>query len=240
MRLDWAHKQRFRDEGLDHGVLYSGGVGVAWNGLIAVDEQESGELDATNYFEGRLLVIEESLSDFKATIEAYTYPTEFKEYDGFGPYDPYKRFGLSYRSDNKIHLVYNTLAKISNRTWTTIGSSTTPSTFLWDISASAIPVPGASPASHLVVDTLVFPDVTAQIEEWLYGTDTTDPRLPSPGELIDLFETETMLKIVQHGDGTWTATGPDDMLQVDADGFFHIQAPTAFPLPDGLFVVSSI
>lgn len=242
-RINWGQAPRPYDAGLDRGVLYSDGLGVPWNGLISVEETDPGELDATHYFEGRLLVVVEDLSDFAATIEAYTYPNEFEDYTGFGLQDPYKRFGLSYRTGNsegdKLHLVYNALSKPSNRTWKTLTQSSEPTTFSWDISTSAIPIPGARPASHLVVDTSSFPNVIETIGEWLYGTDTSDPRLPTPAELIDLFETETMLKVVYHGDGTWTATGPDSMIQVLGDGSYHIQSPSAFPLDNGAFVVSS-
>lgn len=239
-RIDWGSAPRPHNGGVDHGVLYSNGVGVPWNGLISVDEKESGTLDTTHYFEGRLLVVVEDLSDFAATIESYMYPPEFEDFTGFGLQDPYKRFDLSYRSGDKIHLVYNALSKPGDRTWKSVSKSIEPVTFSWDISTSAIPIPGASPASHLVIDTSSFPNVIETIGEWLYGTDTSDPRMPAPEELIDLFETETMLKVVYHGDGTYTVTGPDDMLQVNPDGTFHIQSPSAFPLDDGRFVVSSI
>lgn len=243
-RIDWGLSPRPVEAGVDHGVLYSDGVGVPWNGLISVQEKESGELVTTNYFEGRRLVVLEDPGDFAATIEAYMYPPEFEEYSGYGPHDPLKRFGLSYRTGSsegdKIHLVYNALSRADLRTWKSMALTPEASTFLWDISASVIPVRGASPASHLVIDTTAFPNVIETIGEWLYGTDTTQPRLPSPEELIDLFETETMLKVVYHGDGTWTATGPDSMIQVEGDGTYHIQSPSAFPLDNGLFVVSSV
>lgn len=243
-RLTWDVLRRTHEDGLSNGVLYSDTLGVAWNGLISVNEKETSTLDTTNYFEGQLLVLVENFNDFEATLEAFTYPEEFEEHSGYGSDESNKRFGLSYRtqssSSDKIHLVYNALVRSSNRSWKTISNTFDLSSFVWDIYTSSIVVPGSRPTSHLIIDTASFPHAIATIEDWLYGTATTAPRLPTPSEIVTLFETETTLQITYNGDGTWTATGPTSMVYSGSNGQIYIASPSAVLLNNSTFVVSSI
>jgi hypothetical protein len=243
-RLDWAGAPRVWEEGVNHGVLYSDGVGVAWNGLIAVTEAASGTQDTNVYFDGHRLVVTQDISDFEATIEAYTYPDEFEEHSGFGETHSRKRFGLSYRTQSsegdKLHIVYDALVNEPDRSWSTISDTPEPSTFQWDIVANAVNIPGARPSSHLVVDLGVsHPALVTAVENWLYGTSTEDPRLPDPEEIIDIFEAVTTLRITYNGDGTYTADGPDTVVEPVMDGQFQINAPTALFLDESTFQVQS-
>lgn len=242
-RLVWGEGPRMYDLGLDQGVLYLDDTAVPWNGLVAVDEHQSGTVNADFYFEGNRLVVQQDTGDFGAKISAYTYPDIFAEYNGFGPKEDYKRFGFSYRTnhagDYKLHIVYNVLVQDSDRQWGTISSGIDPSLFAWDIYASAIPMPGASPASHLVMEIPYQDQVFSDLEDILYGTETTEPRLPDPAEIIELYESATRLRITYNGDGTYTATGPDTMVQLLDDGRFQLNAPSLFFLDQDIFVVNS-
>lgn len=244
MRLEWGQGLRMFDRGVDRGVLYLDGTAVPWNGLVSVDESAVGELDVEHYFEGNRVHISHEMGEFEGRISAYTYPDVFAEYNGFGEHEQYRRFGFSYRTQRedeatKLHLVYNVLVRDSNRAWSTLSNEVDPSLFNWDIYAASEMVPGASPTGHLSMEAPRDESILAGIEDVLYGTETTEPRLPLPAEIVELYEAATLLRITQNGDGTFTAEGPDDMVQVFADGSFRITAPTAFLVNQDIFTVDS-
>lgn len=236
-KLVWGQRPPGYNEGVANGVLYFEGVGVPWNGLVSVNEQVSGTQSTDHYLDGRRLTVVQDVGDFKANIESYTYPNALDE-------EGRKRFGLSYRTfgsyGDEIHIVYNALIKTASKSWETISETPKTSLFNWALDAAAVNIPGARPASHLVIDiSNTSAELIETIEGWLYGTATTNPRLPDPEEFVDIFEAATTLKITQNGDGTWTATGPDDVVQVFEDGSFRISAPTLLYLDEGVFTVDS-
>ena len=243
-RLIWGEGVRFFDSGLDRGVLYLDGSGVAWNGLVSVVETDSAETDADHYFDGQRIYISQATGDFKAAIAAYTYPDAFAEYNGYSERNIYQRFGFSYRTQfgdgYKLHIVYNALIDDSDRAWSSAKASIDPSLFQWNLVASAVPIPGASPASRLTMEIVSEESVISSIEDILYGTDTAEPRLPSPAELYELYESATVLRIRYNGDGTYTAIGPDDMVRLLPDGAFELNAPSLYLEENGIFTVSSI
>lgn len=242
-RLVWGQGARPIDEGLDHGVLYSAEGVASWDGLVSVRENDDGSVGTEHYIDGVRTVITQQLGDFSATLEAFTYPDEFLAYDGYSDDASNKRFGLSYRTPHgdghHIHVVYNALARPQSRSWQSVAAQVNPNSFAWDISAVATVVPGASPTAHLMIDTNLTPEVVPTVEGWLYGTDTEDPRLPTPNEFVELFESATVLRISYNPDGTWTATGPSEFVQVNLDGSFTITAPTALHLDSGFIEVRS-
>lgn len=241
-RLKWGEGPRLFDYGLDRGVLYLNNTGVPWNGLVSVDEVDTGVVNGDFYFEGNRLALTQDTGDFGAKISAYTYPDIFSEYNGYGPHDEYKRFDMAYRTNHgsgyKLHLVYDVLVRDTSRSWKTIGAKVDPSLFAWDIYATAIEVPGSSPASHLIMEIDDSP-AFKMIEDVLYGTANTNPRFPRPAEIIELYEAATLLRITYNGDGTYTATGPDHMVRVLEDGRFELNAPSVFFLDKDIFVVTS-
>lgn len=243
-RLEWGQGLRLFDRGVNQGVLYLDGTAVAWNGLVSVDEAASGAVDTEHYFDGNRIHITQETGDFEGGISAYTYPDEFAEYNGFSKVDEYRRFGLSYRTQRedegtKIHILYNVLVRDGERAWKTVSDRPDPSLFAWDIYAASIPIPGARPASHISLEAPRDDSVLAGLEDILYGTETTEPRLPDPAEIIELYEAATILRITYNADGTYTASGPDDMVRLLDDGRFEINAPSAFTLDKGIFVVQS-
>lgn len=96
-KLVWdATGTHYYETGVDHGVLYkyaeadpdvegdTAGFknGVAWNGLTAVNESPSGAEPSPLYADNIKYLNLISTEEYKATIEAYTYPEEFEECDG--------------------------------------------------------------------------------------------------------------------------------------------------------------
>lgn len=243
-RLEWGVGKSPFVQGVDHGVLYLDEGAVPWNGLVSVTEVETGSVDVSNYFDGVRLAVVEDIGDFRGTIEAYTYPDVFAEYNGYSEREIYKRFGLSYRTEkgdggHLLHLVYNALIMPTELAWKTVAAQVDPSLFTWNAKAEPERVLGARPTAHMILDTEDMHDVTSAIQDVLYGTDTTEPRLMTPDELVELYESATTLRITYHADGSYTASGPSDVLEIFDDGSFLIKAPTAQPTSAGSFQVSS-
>lgn len=206
--------ERTYETGVDHGVLYTPdatGVyasGVSWNGLTTVTETPSGAEANAQYADNIKYLNLISAEEFGATLEAFTYPEEFAEFDGLvvpSPgvvvgQQPRKVFGLSYRTrlgndvegdtyGYKLHLVYGCIASPSERAYNTINDSPEAIAFSWDISTTPVPVTGYSPTSLIVVDSSTV-DATklTTLETALYGDATTGvAHLPTPDEVLTIF-----------------------------------------------------
>lgn len=211
--LTWDNVgERQYETGVDRGVLYipTGGVydiGYAWNGLVSVTESPSGAEATAQYADNIKYLNLVSAEEFGATIEAFTYPKEFAQCDGSATPEPgisvgqqpRKGFGLSYRTrvgndvigtdaGYKLHLVYGALAAPTEKAFTTINDSPEAITFSWEITTSPVTVTGLKPTSILTIDsTKVDPAALLILENALYGTAGTSPRLPLPDEVIAIF-----------------------------------------------------
>ena len=212
--LTWDESgQRFYETGVDHGVLYipdNNGVyttGVAWNGLTAVTESPSGAESNPLYADNIKYLNLISTEEFGATIEAYTYPDEFAQFDGTAVPTPgvsvgqqaRRAFGLSYRTrlgndidgdefGYKIHIIYNATAAPSEKAYATVNDSPEAITFSWELTTIPVPLPGARPTATLTIDsTKVDPDALSDLEDVLYGTVAQNASLPTPDVVIGLF-----------------------------------------------------
>ncbi len=255
-RILWdAIGSRHFSAGVDRGVLYlQNGSGVPWNGLVNVNEAPSGADVVDNYYDGQKFFSRRQPEEYAATIEAFTHPVEFDEFDGRGRYvtdQRRKTFGFSYRTllgndiegtsfGYLIHIVYDAIASPSARSHKTVSSSADLNLFSWGITTSHRELGGRS-GSHLIIDsTIAYPWVIQAIEDLLYGSASTAPRLPDPQEILDLFEEGAILKIIDHGDGTWTAIGPDDVVYMTDPDTFEINWPSVVYLDEDTYQVSSL
>lgn len=204
--------ERVYETGVDHGVLYIPDVagvyatGVAWNGLTTVTEKPTGAAATAQYADNIKYLNLISAEEFGATVEAFTYPDEFAQFDGLTSpkmgvtvgQQPRKIFGMSYRTrlgndiegdsfGYKLHLVYGCNASPSERAYGTINDSPAAIAFSWEISTTPVPVTGLEPTSLLVIDSsVVDPDDLAALEALLYGG-TGTAHLPTPDAVIALF-----------------------------------------------------
>jgi hypothetical protein len=260
-KLIWGNVgTRFYETGVDRGVLYLGGdtTGVPWNGLISVSESPSGGDAKPYYLDGIKYANSNSAEEFEATLEAYTYPEEFAVCDGttymaqglFITQQQRRSFGLSYRTligndidaaDHayKLHIIYNAQANPASRDYATNSDDPEAMTFSWDITTRPVkfqdPAFGVKYGAHLVLDSrVVYPWAMKAVEDVLYGTADTAARLPSPQELLDLFVDNALLKITDNGDGTWTADGPDTIIE-----FLYIAPEITMDNADEGFFVST-
>ena len=218
-KLTWDKTgERLYETGVDHGVLYipdvSGNydMGVAWNGLTTVTESPSGAEANALYADNIKYLNLISAEEFGATVEAYTYPEEFGQFDGtaapvVGLYvgqQSRKAFGLAYRTrvgndvdgsdfGYKLHLIYGATAAPSEKAYATINDSPEAITFSWDLTTSPVFAgDDLKPTAQLTLDsTKVDSDTLAALELILYGSVGTDPRLPLPEEVIGMFSGAT-------------------------------------------------
>lgn len=217
--LEWDRVgERLFETGVDHGVLYipnaqgSYANGVAWNGLVSVSESPSGAEASPQYADNGKYLNLYSAEDFGATIEAFTYPKEFLQFDGMATLSPginvgqqtRKPFGLGYRSrigndllgadyGYKLHLVYGCMASPSERAYSTINDSPEAITLSWELSTTPVAVPGHKASAILTIDSTEVPAAQlAELEAILYGTAGSAPRLPLPAEIMAIFEGTTI------------------------------------------------
>lgn len=256
-RITWGDAgHRFFSTGVDRGVLFlQNGSGVPWNGLVSVSEAPSGSDNVEAYFDGNKYHSRRSPEEFAGTIEAYTYPTEFETYLGQAVMHTAQArtsFNFSYRtrigndengSDHSylIHIVYNAIISPTQKAMSTISESIDVPTFSWDFETSAVRIDGRR-GSHLIIDPRVaYPWAIEEFENMLYGSASTTSHLPSPDDIIQLFEDASILKITDHGDGTFTAEGPDDIVQMIGTDLWQIGPwPSVVQIADDTYRLSSL
>ena len=211
-KLTWDDTgKRFYETGVDRGVLYvrdSNGaypLGVPWNGLINVTESPEGAEPNAQYADNMKYVNIQSTEEFKATIEAFTYPEEFAECDGSAQPKPgafigqqeRKTFGLVYRTKigndltqeagYKLHIVWGAVAAPSEKAYATINDSPEPTTFSWEITTTPVNVTGYLPTSTMTLDSIELGSVKmAAIEAKLFGGATNAAALLMPDAILAL------------------------------------------------------
>ena len=203
------------ETGVRNGVLYLQGAegtyntGVAWNGLTSVSESPEGAEPTDLYADDVKYLTLMSAENFKATIEAYTYPVEFEECDGSATIangvvigqQSRKPFGLCYRTSigndtdgnehgYKLHIVYGCQASPSEKQYSTINDSPEAITFSWEVNTTPVNVNGKKPTATLIIDsTKTDKAKLTALEAILYGSEQTEPRLPLPDEIATLMTT---------------------------------------------------
>lgn len=130
------------------------GVGVAWNGITAINETPTGAEATDLYADDMKYLSLLSAEELEGTVEAYMYPDEWEQCDGsysedgitFGQQSR-KQFCLAYITTvgndtdgndfgEKLHLLYNGKASPSERAYATINDSPEAITFSWSLKAT--------------------------------------------------------------------------------------------------------
>ena len=194
--------ERYYETGVKNCVLYvkegdGYGTGVAWNGITAVTETPSGAEASPLYADDIKYLNLISNEEFGGSIEAYTYPDEFKQCNGESELDAElpgvivgqqrrKSFGLCYRTTvgndvdgndhgYKLHFVYNAQAAVSERAYATVNDSPEAITFSWEFTTTPVEMPGSlKPAACITIDSTKLNAETkanlAKLEDYAYGT----------------------------------------------------------------------
>lgn len=215
--LTWdAVGERVYETGVDHGVLYlpdeagAYDTGFAWNGLVTVTESPTGAESTITYADNIPYLNLISVEKFEATVEAYTYPSEFAACEGYAQPETgvmigqqtRTQFGMSYRSKvgndldpeagYKLHLVWNASAAPSEKAYNTVNETPEAITFSWALTTIPMSVEGYKPTASMTIDsTLVDPTALATLEALLYGGESEDPELPTPAAVLAIFAGST-------------------------------------------------
>lgn len=252
--------ERTYESGLDKGVLFlPDGSGVPWNGLTSVIENFDKEVSPV-YYDGKKVHNLVALGDFSATMKAITYPDEFTEIEGLSPLrngmylgdQKPQVFGLCYRTrigddingdvaGYKIHILFNVTAIPSQKEYATISDDPSLVEFEWQLFAVPEEVSGFRPTSHFIIDSRDFdPLLLEDLEAMLYGSILETATLLPMSELVAYIREWYRVKIVDNGDGSWTATSVrDSFIQVlNDDGLFQIIEVNAVYLNEDEFQLS--
>lgn len=237
--------------GDDHPANSAYQTGVNFNGVTKVGESPEGadetELWADDIKYGSFRAAEK----FGGSIEAYQYPPEFGECNGERKIGKMtitqqsrKAFGLAYKSTigddvegfergYKLHLVYKATCSPSSRDHETINDSPDAETLSWDFETTPTEVGEINgvkykPTSHIVLDSRDFENDTnggalKTIEEFVYGTDSTDPALPTPQYVYQLLtQTAGTYSVTFNAQGGVVANGIDSYTSGTAVDFEDI------------------
>lgn len=190
MRLQWDNMgEKLYETGNKQGTLFVSNTsrptgynpGVAWNGLTGFTESPSGAESNPIYADDIKYADLRSAEEYGATIEAYTYPKEWKECDGskvihavsFGQ-QKRKPFGFACVTtvgndtelDNyghKLHILYNGTASPSEKGYQTISDSPEAITFSWEITTTPVAV-GEVKSDSTVIATIEKPVASITID----------------------------------------------------------------------------
>lgn len=214
MRVEWDQiGERRYITGVDHGVMYmaSGNdfiSGVPWNGLTGVDPKSTGRDKAPLYTKDYVKRLQFTPETYAGSISCFTYPDELEPCLGNiaafpGIYIGQQErdvFGFSYRtligddvsgneSGYRITMVYNAFITDISASNKTIGKDISATEL--SLSFETIPMELSEdydPSSTFIVDSTYFnPDSMERLEDILYGTESTEPRLPTFDELMEFY-----------------------------------------------------
>lgn len=221
-KIDWdGAGEKVFELGVDHGVLYNptAGVystGVAWNGLVNVNESPSGADNNKFYADNIEYGAIRAAETFGGTIECFAYPDEFKPCNGeieiapgvTGNQQTRQPFGLSYRTKigndtegidfgEKIHLVYGATVSPSERQHQTMNESPEAETMSFEFECTPVKTNFSDkPMSHITIDSRTVTEAKfTAFKQIIYGTPAdseastpaVEPRLPLPDEVKTLF-----------------------------------------------------
>lgn len=211
-KLVWDQTgEHFYETGVNKGVLYpmvngKYSTGIAWNGLTGVTESPSGAEVTDLYADNIKYLSLMSIEDYGITIEAYQSPEEFDACDGTSAIaegvnvrqQTRQRFGFSWQTrlgndtlgedyGYLIHIMYNGLASVSEKGYTTINDSPEAMTMSWEVSTTPVEVSGYKATANVTIDsTKVDSTKLAKLEAALYGDESTEAKLLLPDEIVAL------------------------------------------------------
>lgn len=254
--------ERLYETGLDQGVLYlADGTGIPWNGLTSIEEDMSGDTSAPAYYDGVKYLDIPATGDYAATLNAFTYPDEFLEFEGVADLgngilvdgQASKLFGLSYRTKvgndvdgvdhgYKIHILYNLTATPNAMSYQTLTSTTTPLQFSWRLTGVPSDVPYYRPTAHVIFDSRYLnAAMLVALEDLLYGDSDSQATLPTLSELVDFVSFWDPKRIIpQSVTGLANLVdGTGDLTMTDIDGIYSALPSTrlvAYDV-DGFYVL---
>lgn len=197
---------RIYSVGIDNCVLYLENIAVPWNGITNISASPYTEEMREFYIDGIQYLKYLPQVTYTATVEAFNAPSEFGPYYGKsqkaqGLYEQSllrPEFGMCYRTllgndvegdayGYELHLIYQLSAMLSPLNNETINKSSAATSKIWNLRSRPIVAFERPRATHFMVDsTEADPDALVQLENYLYGTDTTSAAMPSPSTVFNI------------------------------------------------------
>jgi len=208
------------EQGVDNMVLFPWdiagnkyGDGIAWPGIVSIDESPSGGDPNPRYADNRKYITLYSDEELALGLNSFMFPPEFSECDGTASpgtglsiyQQDRKLFALAYRTKvgnevnsdlgYKYHFVYGCKASPSAKSYGSTGESPDAMQFSWSITTTKVDWAGFKPSSHAVVDsTMITAPKLAALLDMIYGeaaiidpvTAAVPAKFPTPTELLAL------------------------------------------------------
>lgn len=182
------------------------GTGSAWSGLSNVTESPEGAEANDVYADNIKYLSLLSAENLKGTIEAYMYPDAFKECNGEAELvagitigqQARKSFAFCYRTllgndtdgdshGYKIHIMYGCKVSPSEKAHQTVNDSPEATSMSWEVSTTPINVKDHKPTASVEIDsTKLTKEQLTKIEDVLYGSAETAPKVLTPDEIVAL------------------------------------------------------
>ena len=216
-RLKWDEDtKRYYETGVDRVVLYVSNSAEAWSGITAINESPSGAEPSKIYADNIVYGVVMSPEEDALTIEAFAYPEVFNKCVGYeeigrGAYlgqQAHIPFGICWRSNigsdkdpnrgYKLHMAPILYASPSEDSNSTINDGPEQKTFSWSATAIPVKIDEELSTSMIVLDSRYFKksglmNALKSIEDILYGTEKTRPRMIQPGEILSISTRSRML-----------------------------------------------
>ncbi len=207
-KLKWDENgSRYFETGVDRVVVYVSNSAEAWSGITAINEAPSGAEPTKIYADNIVYGVVMSPEEDALTIEAFTYPDIFNKCIGHvelgrGAYIGQQTrvpFGLCWRSlvkndtdtvdDYKLHLMPLLYTSPSEESNATENDSPEQKTYTWSATALSVNIDDERTTCAIVIDSRQFNkrglwNALRSIEDKLYGTDKTRPKMLLPGEIL--------------------------------------------------------
>lgn len=210
LKFDVA-EERLYETGVDHCVFYQYTTengynnGEVWNGVSQISDNPEGGESNPIYADNIKYLNLISAENLKYTIQAYSYPETFDEYNGARNLiagvsgvtirqQTRKTFGFCYRTKvgnsvvgedygYKLHLVYGCTAAPSSKDYSTTNENPDAAQFSWDIDTIPVDVPGFKPTACIEIDSTKFTNSNKlnALLQILYGTPAVEAAEGSEG-----------------------------------------------------------
>ena len=204
-RLKWDEDtKRYYETGVDRVVLYVSNSAEAWSGITSINESPSGAEPSKIYADNIVYGVVMSPEEDALTIEAFAYPEVFNKCVGYkeigrGAYlgqQAHIPFGPNH--GYKLHMAPILYASPSEDSNSTINDSPEQKTFSWSATAIPVKIDEELSTSMIVLDSRYFKrsglmNALKSIEDILYGTEKTRPRMIKPGEILSISTRSRML-----------------------------------------------
>lgn len=219
-RLKWDEVgERLYETGASNGILFvqkSDGTyksGVAWNGLKSVSNSPDGGDKTDLWADNTKYLSLRSAEDLNYTINAYMSPEEFDACDGSIEIAPgvtigqqvRAGFGFIYKSlvgndtakddyGYKWHIYYGCSASPTDKEDNTVNDSPEAADLSWECSTTPINIPGHKPSATITIHSYRVPAAKLKaFEDIILGTEEKESKLPTPEEIIEIFEDDEVL-----------------------------------------------